>query len=165
MVQLGSWKTRRDKLSREVTISVGCRARRLFFLHGLGYSSANYFGVNGEMSRKSPVLEYTLKFRDAPPRKLVIRDGVEIASWKVAPGCKGLTPIPCACAGNVYPAGEDGQYGEGVGGYVFCWENDVRADGVTNQDVEQRSLAELESVTVRAVGSAVPILLSMTAEE
>lgn len=165
MLQLGNWQTRKEKLPRKVTIPVGRRVKRLFFLHGLGYTSAKYFGTNGDVARKGDALRYTFHFRDAPPQTLVLREGVEIGSWKVAPGCKGLSEVPYALTGNVYPAAKPGQYGEGIGGYVTCWENRVLAAGVTNQDVEQRSLAVLESITAEGFWNSVPIILAITAED
>ena len=164
MVMLRGGKNRPD-LPREVKIPVGKRIKRLFFLHGLGWTKGNYFGANGDVSQHNPVLKYTIRFRNAPDTVLTMRDGVEIGGWKVAPGMKSLPEIPYALSGNVYPAAIPGQYGEGVGGYVYCWENNVVAAGVTNQDVEQRSLAEISEIRISSAGSALPIVLAITAEE
>lgn len=48
---------------------------------------------------------------------------------------------------------------------MYCWENKVVAAGVTNQDVEQRSLAEISEIRISSVGSGLPIVLAITAEE
>ena len=165
MILLGAQKLRTDPVVKSVTIPVGRRVRKVYFLHGLASSSAKYYGSNGTVARMIPVLEYDLSFKGAPMKTLTMREGVEIGSWKVAPGCKTLDDVPYALSGNVYPAEKAGQYGEGVGGYVYCWENDVLAAGVTNQDVEQRSVAELVSITARVVGRNAPIILAITAEE
>ena len=164
MVMLRGGNSRPD-LPREVKIPVGKRIKRLFFLHGLGWTKGNYFGANGDVSQHNPALKYTIRFRNAPDTVLTMRDGVEIGGWKVAPGMKSLPEIPYALSGNVYPAAAPGQYGEGAGGYVYCWENKVVAAGVTNQDVEQRSLAEISEIRISSVGSGLPIVLAITAEE
>ena len=163
MLMLGGGRSRPD-LPREVTVPVGRRAKRLFFLHGLAWTKGNYFGSNGDTSKFAPVLKYTIRFRNAPDKVLTIRDGVEIGGWTVAPGMKVLPPIPYALSGNFYPAVRHGLYGEGAGGYLYCWENDVLASGVTNQDVEQRSRAEITEIRISSVGSGLPIVLAITAE-
>lgn len=164
MLMLGGGRFRRD-LPREVSISVGRRAKRLFFLHGLGWRKGNYFGVNGEASRLNAVLQYTIKFKNAPDVVLTMRDGAEIGGWTVAPGMDSLPPLPHALPGNAYPAIRAGQFGEGAGGYLYCWENDVLAEGVTNQDVQQRSRAEITEIKISSVGSGLPIVLAITTED
>ena len=81
------------------------------------------------------------------------------------PGGKGLNEVSAARTGNVYPAEHPGQWGEGVGGYIFVWENDVRKLGVTNQDVDQRGFAVLASIDIISAERSVPIVLAVTAEE
>ena len=135
-------------------IPVNKVVRRLFFLHGYCYNADN-----------GKVMTYRLNFADGQVRELDVYAGIHSGEWKIVPGGKGLNEVSAARTGNVYPAEHPGQWGEGVGGYIFVWENDVRKLGVTNQDVDQRGFAVLASIDIISAERSVPIVLAVTAEE
>ena len=68
-------------------------------------------------------------------------------------------------AGNVYPARKKDQWGKGVGGYVYVWENDVIAKGMTMQGINQQGMAKLAAIEIISNGQTVPIILAITIEE
>ena len=108
---------------------------------------------------------YRLNFADGQTREIEIYAGIGTGEWKVAPGGGNLAEVPSALTGKIYPPAQSGQWGEGAGGYVYVWTNDVRTLGVTNQDVDQRSLATLKSIDLISAGRAVPIVFAITVEE
>lgn len=128
--------------------------KRLFFLHGLGYGTGH-----GDVA-----LTYILRFEGGQTRSLTIKNGFEIGEWKAYPGNKVLPDLPAARAGRLFPAGRDGQWGEGVSGYVYEWKNDVNAPGVTNADTNQQGLARLKSIDIISSNNAVPIIFAITGE-
>ena len=136
------------------SIPVNKVPKRIFFLHGMCYNADN-----------GKVMTYRLNFADGQTREIDVYAGIGVGEWKVAPGGKALAELPEALTGKVYPAAKSGQWGEGAGGYVYVWTNNVRALGVTNQDVDQRSLATLKSIDVISAGRAVPLLFAVTVEE
>lgn len=137
-----------------VKIPVGDRnVRRLFFLHGTCYTTG------------TKALTYRLHFRDGQTRDLEIFNGVQIGDWKVAPGRSGLNYVKAAAIADVYPAGREGQWGNGVGGYVYVWENDVVAKGITMQGINQQGMAKLSAIEIISNQQAVPVILAITAEE
>ena len=135
-------------------IPVNKVVKRLFFLHGCCYNSDN-----------GKVMTYRLNFADGQVRELDIYAGIGTGEWKIAPGGKGLAEVSNARTAHVYPGVRPGQWGEGAGGYIYVWENDVKKIGVTNQDVDQRGLARLTSIDIISAGRAVPVILAITAEE
>jgi len=58
-----------------------------------------------------------------------------------------------------------GQWGRGVGGYVYVWENDVVAKGVTMQGINQQGFAKLSAIEIISGKQSVPIVLGITLEE
>ena len=145
----------RKTLPQEIRgIPVNKVPKRIFFLHGMCYNANN-----------GKVMTYRLNFADGQTREIEIYAGIGTGEWKVAPGCKGLTEVPDALTGKIYPPAATGQWGEGAGGYVYVWTNNVRSLGVTNQDVDQRSLATLKSIDLISAGRSVPILFAITVEE
>lgn len=73
--------------------------------------------------------------------------------------------MKAASPGEVYPAGRSGQWGRGVGGYVYVWENDVVAKGVTMQGINQQGFAKLSAIEIISGKQSVPIVLGITLEE
>ena len=145
----------RKTLPQEIRgIPVNKVPKRIFFLHGMCYNANN-----------GKVMTYRLNFADGQTREIEIYAGIGTGEWKVAPGGKGLTEVPDALTGKIYPPAVTGQWGEGAGGYVYVWTNNVRTLGVTNQDVDQRSLATLKSIDLISAGRSVPILFAITVEE
>ena len=136
-------------------IPVGKVFKRIFFLHGCGYGGG----------RGIPVLTYKLNFEGGQKRIITAREAFNIDEWKVKPGGKALPDLPDARGGAYYPPGRKGQWGEGAGGYVFEWKNDVKEAGVTNQDADQRGLAKLESIEISSPGNAVPMVFAITGEQ
>lgn len=127
--------------------------RRLFFLHGACYT-------NG-----TKAFTYRLHFQDGQVRDLEIFNGVQVGEWKIAPQKDSLTHVKVAVAGDVYPAGKKDQWGKGVGGYVYVWENDVIAKGMTMQGINQQGMAKLAAIEIISNGQTVPIILAITIEE
>ena len=136
------------------SIPVNKVPKRIFFLHGMCYNADN-----------GKVMTYRLNFADGQTREIDVYAGIGVGEWKVAPGGKTLAELPEALTGKIYPAAKSGQWGEGAGGYVYVWTNNVRTLGVTNQDVDQRSLATLKSIDLISAGRAVPLLFAITLEE
>lgn len=136
------------------SIPVNKVPKRIFFLHGMCYNADN-----------GKVMVYRLNFADGQTREIEIYAGIGTGEWKVAPGGGDLAELPAALTGKIYPPARSGQWGEGAGGYVYVWVNDVRTLGVTNQDVDQRSLATLKSIDLISAGRAVPIVFAITVEE
>lgn len=146
--------TQRPGYPVSVRIPVGDRSfRRIFFLHGTCYSVG------------TKALTYRLHFRDGQTRDLEICNGIQTGEWKVAPGRDGLGYVKAASPGEVYPAGRSGQWGRGVGGYVYVWENDVVAKGVTMQGINQQGFAKLSAIEIISGKQSVPIVLGITLEE
>ena len=136
------------------SIPVNKVPKRIFFLHGMCYNADN-----------GKVVTYRLNFADGQTREIAIYAGIGTGEWKVAPGGTHLTEVPFALTGKVYPPVREGQWGEGAGGYLFVWNNDVRSLGVTNQDVDQRSPACVKSIDLISADRSVPLLFAITVEE
>lgn len=127
--------------------------RRIFFLHGSCYS------------RNGRVLTYRLHFTDGQTRDIEVFNRAQIGEWKAKPGSDSLEYLPAAPASGLFKAAAPGQWGEGVGGYVFAWENNVRARGMTAQGVDQQGTARLESIEAISAGGGVPLILAVTLEK
>ncbi len=127
--------------------------RRLFFLHGSCYSTGN------------KVMTYRLHFQDGQTRDLEIFNGIQIGEWKIAPKQSDLAYVKEAASGEIYRAGKKGQWGNGVGGYLYVWENDVVARGVTMQGINQQGMAKLAAIEIISEKQAVPLILAITIEE
>lgn len=134
-------------------IPVGKIPRRIFFYHGVCYGEP---GI---------ALTYRLNFSDGQTRTVPVYYGGGIGEWKLPPGRKTFSDLPEAMAGIPYPAAKPGQWGSGVGGYVFVWTNDVIATGTTMQGVNQQGMARLESIDVISAGFSTPVVLGITVEE
>lgn len=135
-------------------IPVGDRnVRRLFFLHGTCYSTGQ------------KALTYRLHFRDGQTRDLEIFNGIQIGEWKVPPKRKELAYVKAATPTEIYPALQSGQWGNGVGGYIYVWENDVVAKGITMQGINQQGMAKLSAIEILSEKQSVPIVLAITVEE
>ena len=134
-------------------IPVNARVRRVFFLHGTCYQKPGL------------VLTYRMNFADGQTSDVKIYAGLQISDWKMPKGAKKAEEIAEAQLGKRYPAGKPGQWGEGVGGYVYTWTNDVLGKGITAQGAEQRSLALLKSIDIISAGASVPIIFAITTEE
>lgn len=128
--------------------------KRIFFLHGMCYNADN-----------GKVMTYRLNFADGQTRDIDIYAGINVGEWKVAPGGKSLAGVTEALTGKIYPPVQKGQWGEGAGNYLYVWNNEVLALGVTNQDVDQRGLAKLKSIDIISSIRAVPIIFAITVEE
>ena len=127
--------------------------RRLFFLHGSCYTTGN------------KVMTYRLHFQDGQTRDLEIFNGIQIGEWKIAPKQTDLAYLKEAAAGEIYRAGKKGQWGNGVGGYLYVWENDVVSRGVTMQGINQQGMAKLAAIEIISEKQAVPLILAITIEE
>ena len=134
-------------------IPVGTIPRRVFFYHGVCYGQP---GV---------ALTYRLNFADGQSRLIPVYCGSGIGEWKLPPGKKKFPDLPEAMGATPYAAARPGQWGEGVGGYIFSWTNDVVASGVTMQGVNQQGMARLESIDVISTGTSTPLILAITVEE
>ena len=134
-------------------IPVNARVRRVFFLHGVCYQKPGL------------VLTYRMNFADGQTRDVKIFAGRQIGDWKVPQNAVKAQEIAEAQLGKRYPAGKRGQWGHGVGGYVYTWTNDVLGKGITAQGSEQRSLALLKSIDIISAGESVPIIFAITTEE
>ena len=146
--------THRPNYPVSVKIPVGDRnVRRLFFLHGTCYSSGQ------------KALTYRLHFRDGQTRDLEIFNGIQIGEWKVPPKRKELAYAKAATPTEVYPALQSGQWGNGVGGYIYVWENDVVAKGITMQGINQQGMAKLSTIEIISEKQSVPLILAITVEE
>lgn len=147
--------THRKEFPSEIRgIPVNRVVKRIFFYHGMCYNTEN-----------GKVLTYRLNFADGQVREIPVYAGSEIADWKIVPGAKTFNEPLRAIAGKAYPPMAKEQWGEGAGGFLFVWENDVRRKGVTNQDVDQLGLAELRSIDIISAGRATPIVFAITVEE
>ena len=147
--------THRKEFPAEICgIPVNRVVKRIFFYHGMCYNTEN-----------GKVLTYRLNFADGQVREIPVYAGSEIADWKIVPGAKTFNEPLRAIAGKAYPPMTKEQWGEGAGGFLFAWENDVRRKGVTNQDVDQLGLAELRSIDIVSAGRATPIVFAITVEE
>lgn len=134
-------------------IPVGTIPHRVFFYHGVCYGKP---GV---------ALTYRLNFADGQSRLIPVYCGSGIGEWKLPPGKKKFPDLPEAMGATPYAAARPGQWGEGVGGYIFSWTNDVVASGVTMQGVNQQGMARLESIDVISTGTSTPLILAITVEE
>ena len=143
----------RPQYPERVLIPVNRQCKRIYFLHGLCYPEGG------------KALTYRLHFEDGQTRDIEVYDRVQISSWKVSPNADMLYDLPHALAVPAWPAGRPGQWGKGVGGYIFACDNDVTASGVTLSGMDQRGLARLKSIEVISAGRSVPILLAITLED
>ena len=143
----------RPQYPERVLIPVNRQCKRIYFLHGLSYPEGG------------KALTYRLHFEDGQTRDIEVYDRVQISSWKVSPNADMLYDLPHALAVPAWPAGKPGQWGKGVGGYIFACDNDVTASGVTLSGMDQRGLARLKSIEVISAGRSVPILLAITLED
>lgn len=146
--------THRPNYPVSVKIPVGDRnVRRLFFLHGTCYATGQ------------KALTYRLHFRDGQTRDLEIFNGIQIGEWKVPPKRQELAYAKAATPTEVYPALQSGQWGNGVGGYIYVWENDVVAKGITMQGINQQGMAKLSAIEIISEKQSVPLILAITVEE
>ncbi len=143
----------RPQYPERIVIPVDRQCKRIYFLHGLSYPEGG------------KALTYRLHFEDGQTRDIEVYDRVQVSAWKVSPDADMLYDQPQALAIPAWPAGKPGQWGKGVGGYIFAWENDVTASGVTLGVMDQRGLARLKSIEVISAGRSVPILLAVTLED
>lgn len=128
--------------------------KRIYFLHGACYAKIG-----------QKVMTYCLNFADGQKVNLDVVNGRNTGEWKIPPKGKHFNLLPSAFPGNIYPPVEKGQWGEGAGGYLYVWENNVHALGITNQTVDQQGMAKLESIDIISAGQAVPIVFAITVEE
>jgi len=138
-------------------IQVNRRFRRLFFFHGTCYT--------GKADAQS-VLMYVLHFEGNQTRTISIRRGVNIGEWKVPPNAKedSLPDLSEARAVPIFAPIGKGSWGKGASGYIYAWDNTVRAPGVTNLMANQRALAKLESIDIVSLDIAVPMVFAITGE-
>ncbi|MBQ9776312.1 MAG: hypothetical protein IJW17_09805 [Lentisphaeria bacterium] len=144
----------RQSYPASVKIPVGEQnVRRIFFLHGICYAS----GVK--------VMTYRLHFSDGQTRDLEIFRDIHVGEWKIPPAGSSLGYVRNASPGPICGPAKAGQWGKGVGSYLYVWENDVVAKGVTMQGVNQRGMAKLKAIEIISENSSVPIILAVTLEE